>query len=442
MKLVPHSHRSQPIRSPANSLSLVLIVVAFFIPTAILANDEYYRHTFFDNSLTSGSYFYSSAAAFAPSRLEQQNSRLPVESKTFLTPPNALRLEWQSLEGGNWQAAIHLVSFRNRFPELRGNTLFLWCFAAEAIAAADLPRIVLSNTSEGLRVAQYPGSFTEALPLGQFSGDIPAGRWVQVQIPFSAFRTTAIYEFHPEHFQNITFLQGRADGARHVLILDEIRVDDNIATSLSPLPAPQNVRSTGYDRHIDIQWDPVASADLGRYVIYRSLDGKDFKPIGIQLPDIHRYTDFLGKSGVTAQYKVAASTTRCQESPLSSATIATTRAFSDEELLTMVQEASFRYYWEAADPNSGMARESIPGDDRIVATGASGFGIAALVVGADRGFITRQQAVERLTKIVGFLEHAPRFHGAWAHFMNGSTGQVMPSSELSMTEPTWWKPLS
>ena len=425
MKLAPHSRRPQLIRSTANSFLFLFVLVAFF-PTAVLASDEYYRHTFFDNSLTSDSYFYSSAAAFSPSRLEQRNSRLPVETATFLTPPNALRLEWQSLHGGNWQAAIHLGSFRNRFPELRGNTLFFWCFAPEAIAAANLPRMALSNTSEGLRVAQYPGSFTEALPLGQFSGDIPAGRWVQVQIPFSAFRTTAVYEFHPEQLQNITFLQGRGDGARHVLLLDEIRVDNNAATSLAPMSAPQNIRSTGYDRHIDIQWDPVASPDLARYVIYRSFEGKDFRPIGIQLPDIHRFTDFLGKSGVTAQYKVAASNRRYQESPLSSATSATTRTFSDDELLTMVQEASFRYYWEGADPDSGMARENIPGDDRIVATGASGFGIAALVVGADRGFITRRQAVAQLTKIVGFLEHAPRFHGAWAHFMSGSTGQVMP----------------
>ena len=319
MNFVAHPSRSYVIRPPGHSLSLVLLLVAFFIPTVVLANDEYYRHTFFDNSLTSDSYFYSSAAALAPSQLEQKNSKLPMDTTTFLTPPNALRLEWQSLEGGNWQAAIHLVSFRNRFPELRGNILFIWCYAPEAIAAADLPRIVLSNTSEGLRVAQYPGSFTEALPLGQFSGDIPAGRWVEVQIPFSAFRTTAVYEFHPEHLQNITFLQGRADGARHVLLLDEIRVDNNVATSLAPT-APQNIRSTSYDRHIDIQWDPVSSPDLGRYVIYRSFDGKDFKPIGIQLPDIHRFTDFLGKSGVTAQYKVAASTRRYQESTLSSAT--------------------------------------------------------------------------------------------------------------------------
>jgi len=92
----------------------------------------------------------------------------------------------------------------------------------------------------------------------------------------------------------------------------------------------------------------------------------------------------------------------------------------------MVQETCFRYYWEGGHPDAGMALESIPGDDRIVATGASGFGIMALVTGVDRGFITREQGLQRLTKIVSFLERAPRYHGVWSHFMNGSTAKSMP----------------
>jgi hypothetical protein len=91
----------------------------------------------------------------------------------------------------------------------------------------------------------------------------------------------------------------------------------------------------------------------------------------------------------------------------------------------MLQEAAFEYYWDGAEPHSGMAWESLPGDDRIVATGASGFGIAALVVGVERHFITRAEALQRLNTIVTFLEHAPRYHGAWSHYMNGATGQSM-----------------
>jgi exo beta-1,2-glucooligosaccharide sophorohydrolase (non-reducing end) len=109
-------------------------------------------------------------------------------------------------------------------------------------------------------------------------------------------------------------------------------------------------------------------------------------------------------------------------------------------LLTMLQEDCFHYYWEGADADSGMTRENIPGDDRIVATGASGMGIAALIVAVERGFITRAQGTERLAKIVNFLEHADRYHGAWSHFMNGRTGKTMPVFGMSKMVRTWSKP--
>src|SRR4030042_6108442 len=73
-----------------------------------------------------------------------------------------------------------------------------------------------------------------------------------------------------------------------------------------------------------------------------------------------------------------------------------------------------------------MALENIPGDENLVATGASGFGIMALVVGMERRFITREQGAERLSKIVRFLATADRFHGAWPHFLDGRTGKVIP----------------
>ncbi len=115
---------------------------------------------------------------------------------------------------------------------------------------------------------------------------------------------------------------------------------------------------------------------------------------------------------------------------------------TDDELLTMLQEECFRYYWEGAHPDSGTTLENIPGDDRIVATGASGFGIMALIVGVDRGFITREQGVERLVKIVSFLEKAPRYHGVWSHFMDGHTRESLPVFDCSTTPATWWKPRS
>ncbi len=102
---------------------------------------------------------------------------------------------------------------------------------------------------------------------------------------------------------------------------------------------------------------------------------------------------------------------------------------SDEELLAIIQEQTFRYFWDFGHPNSGMARERNT-SGHTVTSGGSGFGLMAMVVAVERGFITLEQALERWEKVVGFLETADRFHGAWAHWMDGRTGDVMPFSAL------------
>jgi len=99
---------------------------------------------------------------------------------------------------------------------------------------------------------------------------------------------------------------------------------------------------------------------------------------------------------------------------------------SDEELLTLVQRQTFKYFWDAADANSGLAQER-NASPNVVTIGGSGFGVMALIVGVDRGFITRREAVQRWDKITRFLSKADRFHGVWPHWMT-SSGRVIPFS--------------
>jgi hypothetical protein len=236
--------------------------------------------------------------------------------------------------------------------------------------------------------------------------------------------SASVYPFIPEQLQSVVFLQGRADGAEHTLLVDQVHVDDEpVAKSL--VTSPVHVTAKGYERHVVLEWDAGRAEPAAHYVIYRSQNGGAYLPIGIQVPSVHRFVDWLGRTGVTASYRVAAADWSNRTSAPSSPATASTHAMSDDELLTMLQEAAFHYYWEGADSSSGMAHENMPGDDRIVATGASGFGIMALLAGVDRGFIARAQGLERLTKIVNFLEHADRYHGAWSHYMNGATGHTM-----------------
>ncbi|HEY0652102.1 MAG TPA: glucoamylase family protein [Chryseosolibacter sp.] len=100
---------------------------------------------------------------------------------------------------------------------------------------------------------------------------------------------------------------------------------------------------------------------------------------------------------------------------------------SDEALLDTVQRRTFKYFYNFAHPTSGMARERNTSGD-IVTSGGSGFGIMAIIVGIERSFITRDQAMSHFHKIISFLETADRFHGAWPHWLNGSTGKVVPFS--------------
>ena len=98
---------------------------------------------------------------------------------------------------------------------------------------------------------------------------------------------------------------------------------------------------------------------------------------------------------------------------------------TDDELLTLIQQQTFRYFYDFAHPSCGMARERNSSGE-VVTTGGSGFGVMALIVGMHRNFISRNDGLVRLAKILTFLETCDRFHGAWPHWINGSTGKTIP----------------
>jgi hypothetical protein len=100
---------------------------------------------------------------------------------------------------------------------------------------------------------------------------------------------------------------------------------------------------------------------------------------------------------------------------------------TDDELLTKIQQQTFKYFWDFGHPSSSMARERNTSGD-IVTTGGSGFGVMALIVGMQRGFITRTDGLTRLNKMLTFLETCDRYHGAWPHWLNGTTGKIVPFS--------------
>ncbi|RMF71738.1 MAG: beta-glucosidase, partial [Planctomycetota bacterium] len=99
---------------------------------------------------------------------------------------------------------------------------------------------------------------------------------------------------------------------------------------------------------------------------------------------------------------------------------------NDDELLASVQQATFRYFWDFAHPDSGMAREGLRHPRDTCTTGGTGFGVLTIMVGAQRGFVSREAAARRVLKIARFLaDKATRYHGAWSHWIHGVTGKTI-----------------
>ncbi|WP_298709122.1 glucoamylase family protein [Chitinophaga sp.] len=99
----------------------------------------------------------------------------------------------------------------------------------------------------------------------------------------------------------------------------------------------------------------------------------------------------------------------------------------DTALVTLVQQKTFDYFWKFAHPVSGLAPERTITPDTVT-IGGSGFGVMAILVGIERKFITREEGLDRLLKIVNFLLKADHYHGIWPHWMHGGTGKTVPFS--------------
>ena len=105
-------------------------------------------------------------------------------------------------------------------------------------------------------------------------------------------------------------------------------------------------------------------------------------------------------------------------------------ALPDDALIEAVQRQTFRYFWDGAEAASGLALDrrtrDVAGDDGKVAIGGSGFGVMALIVAVERGWVTRDAALQRLRRMLDTLSRATRYHGAFPHFISGASGATIP----------------
>ena len=400
------------------AISLLLLPLA----DANAATERALDYQIFDHCPLAGAYLYSQTEASGNSWVLNERARLPVRTAPAYTPGSSIELTYISAAPGHWQATLLHRPIRGQddwdngvfiqtkaSPFKKAEFLHLR-MRAQGVSADALPRI---------RLLLNDDRKSEALPLSRYAGSA-TGEWARVLIPLADFQGAKPEV--SEQLKGIIFEQDKSDGVQHQLYIDQVDLRANKEPALSAAIKAELLSAKGFERHIDIAWRPVNDPAVCGTVIERSADGKTFEAVGFKPYWISRYADYLGDVYGTYNYRIRFLSYNDEYSNYSGTVSASTRQLNDEQLLDMVQEACARYYYDAAESESGMTLESVPGDPHMIATGASGFGIYSLVVAASRSFIPREKVAEHMLKILSFLERSDRFHGVMPHYFNGLTG--------------------
>lgn len=391
-----------------------IIVITCLLSIPLLADD----YVFFDDSPSNDSYDPSWGYVNAPSQLERVGEKFPVSTDYYFQGQNSLKLSWTSNAGGDWGIALAGIGWPGRDVNQK-DTLSFYVYSDSIIASVNLPLLYLEDLSNNK---------TAKIKMSDHIGNIPDGVWYNVRIPLQPFKDNA-GSVNLSTIKTIFYGQDVADTTAHIMYLDEIRMVSGQNTDTTPPAIPENLSASGYEKHIVIEWDSVSDEDVAGYNIYRAAPGGSFQKIGAATSDLTVYSDFHGLVNRSYNYKVSAYDQNYNESGLSVEAFATTATLDDEALLEMVQETTFRFFWNYAHPVSGLSRERYPGDPETVTSGGSGMGMMTIPVAIERGFITREEGVVHVLKMLNFFKDADRFHGAWSHWLNGSSGTAIPFSE-------------
>jgi hypothetical protein len=200
------------------------------------------------------------------------------------------------------------------------------------------------------------------------------------------------------------------------------------------------------DKSVILHWDPNSEANLSGYNVYRSLSsGGPFVKKNTSVLTTLGFCDLNVSDGQTYYYQVTALTTASQES-LPSATLSTVpNPFaSDNAFLDYVQQANFDYFWYAANPANGLVPDrTATGSACSIA--AVGFGLTAIGIGIDHGWISRTQGVARVLTTLNTFLSGPQgpgtsgvigYNGWFYHFLDMNTALRASGSELSSIDTT------
>jgi hypothetical protein len=232
-----------------------------------------------------------------------------------------------------------------------------------------------------------------------------------------------------------------AAGMTRALVFQSLFLAAAFPAALAINPPAALISRTG-DQSVILHWDPTSDPNLAGYRVYRSTNSTgSFSLQTATLLTSPGFADLVGlKNGQTYYYQVTAVTTGSQESSPSVTQSATPHLFaSNDEFLDYVQAANFDYFWYLANPNNGLVpdRSAIGSACSIAAVG---FGLTAIGIGIDHGWISRTQGAARVATTLTTFVQGPQstnasgvigYKGWFYHFLDMNTALRASGSELS-----------
>jgi hypothetical protein len=396
---------TRPLSARLAGLALLL---ALLLPTAAHAQGVRLFRDGNGGTYWDLSYAYQSGG----STVEMINgSKAPLEYTTKWRGTTGIRMRFNQAAGGDWLLGVANAGW-TAVDGTQLDSLVFWAYSATALTANDLP-VVFIEDKNNTRTPRY--SMAAYNPSG-----LPAGVWTRLTMPLTPFKSgpgsanlTVI---------NKTFFAQSPAGAMgqlRTVYFDEVRW---VKADPTPPLTPPGVRASAGERHVDLGWDLPVPSDVESYRIER-LQGGAWSPWVWASAEAGGAALWTGAPAVACTLRAVTEDWSFRESAPSATFAATTVALNDEGFLDMIQRSTFRFFWDSAHPVSGLTRErSLSGD--ICATGGTGFGIMAIPVGVERGFITRTQGVARTLQILSFLANTAEKHwGAFPHWIDGTSGQ-------------------
>lgn len=338
------------------------------------------------------------------------HDKIPVNNKSFVGE-TALAFSYMSSDKGEWKASVYPRGWK-KIDIRKYEYISFYIFSETDIPKEALPLI-------GVGAGKKKERFSKLYELGLYNEKIPANTWTQVIIPVSVFiEDEENKKLDFEFTSSIIFRQSEEDGSERRFSVDEIVV----YTLGKEIESVKNFTAKSYDSHIELQWnEAIEGLNHQVYVSYEN--DANYQLLAITQGENYMHFIPVEYKHKKIYYKIISDFMGTESSAMT--TFGVTREFSDDELMNMVQQYAFRFYWDAANEKTGMALESSFHGEHLIATGASGMSLMSMVVAYDRAFEDREEILDRVLSMLNFLQDAERFHGAWAHWYDDS-GRAVP----------------